>query len=345
MGRLLGLALAVTALAWGVPVRAQSSTGDKAAAEALFDEAKRLLDAEDYAQACAKLEESQGIDPGIGTMLYLGECYERLGRTASAWAIFREAASAAEAAGQGERAAAGKRRAAALEGKLTKLKLVVAPENDIEGFELVRGADAVHKALWGVPVPVDPGEHVVEAKAPGRKPWKGRVEAVGEAAVATLEVPPLQAAEGSRAGPAPAPTPGAATSERAEPPAGEAGVQSSAADVAPTGQRLWGWVLGGVGVAGLTAGAFLGLDAASTDERADGFCLDGRCERQGADLNEEARDTAVLANIAYVAGGLALGAGVFLLVTAPSEEQPRQAWRIVPSLGPKSAGASVSGAF
>src|SRR4030095_15910449 len=100
---------------------ADASASDKASAEALFDEALRAMKEGKYAEACPKLENSQRIDPGVGTLLYLGECYEKIGRTASAWATFREAASQAEAGGQTKRAKAARERIAKLDSKLSYL--------------------------------------------------------------------------------------------------------------------------------------------------------------------------------------------------------------------------------
>ena len=68
-----------------------ASAQDKAAAEALFDEGKRLFLDKKFAEACPRFEASERIDPGIGTLLFLADCYENVGRVASAWATFREA--------------------------------------------------------------------------------------------------------------------------------------------------------------------------------------------------------------------------------------------------------------
>src|SRR5687768_7618823 len=81
-----------------------AGASDKAAAEALFDQGVRLMKQNNFADACPKLEESDRIDPAVGTLLYLGECYERVGKTASAWATFREAASIANNSNQADRA-------------------------------------------------------------------------------------------------------------------------------------------------------------------------------------------------------------------------------------------------
>ena len=58
---------------------------DPAAAEWLFREGRALMKKGDFAPACAKLAESQRLDPAVGTLMNLAECEERIGRTASAW--------------------------------------------------------------------------------------------------------------------------------------------------------------------------------------------------------------------------------------------------------------------
>ena len=79
--------LVVAALLFTLPRRAQAQTTQQiATAQALFDEGKRLHKDKNFQEACPKFEASHRIDPGLGTLLYLGDCYEEIGRTASAWA-------------------------------------------------------------------------------------------------------------------------------------------------------------------------------------------------------------------------------------------------------------------
>src|SRR6185369_4715015 len=104
------LVLALTA-----PAFAEASSSDKAAAEALFDEGRRLAQAGKFAEGCPKLEASQKLDPALGTLLNLADCNEKLGKTASAWAQYREATSLARAAGSAEREKFASDRSKALE--------------------------------------------------------------------------------------------------------------------------------------------------------------------------------------------------------------------------------------
>src|ERR1041384_3389916 len=80
--------------AWGVAptfVHAEPSDADRTLAAALFREGKALMDKSDFTPACAKLEESERLDPGGGTLLNLALCHEKQGRAATAWGEFIEA--------------------------------------------------------------------------------------------------------------------------------------------------------------------------------------------------------------------------------------------------------------
>ena len=148
---------------------ASSDEVDEAAARALFAEGRKLAAAGDYPTACPKFEESFRLDPGIGTGFNLADCWEHIGRTASAWGRFLGVAAAAKALGQGEREQVARERAAALEPGLSRLTVLV-PSPDA-GLVVKRDAVPLGPASWGVAVPVDPGPHVVQATAPGRRPF------------------------------------------------------------------------------------------------------------------------------------------------------------------------------
>src|SRR3954466_14533076 len=103
------------------PAGAQNAS-DKAAAESLFDEGKKLASEHKYAEACPKFSESLRLDSGVGTMLYLADCYEKVGQTASAWGQFREAAAIAKRQNDAREKIA-RERAARLEPKLSRLSI------------------------------------------------------------------------------------------------------------------------------------------------------------------------------------------------------------------------------
>src|SRR5579883_2794024 len=103
-----------------------ATAADPAAAESLFDQGRQLMDQGRYSEACPKFEESQRLDPGLGTQFHLADCWEHLGRTATAWALFREVESQARAQGEGSREKIAHDRAATLQPMLPRL--VIDPD-------------------------------------------------------------------------------------------------------------------------------------------------------------------------------------------------------------------------
>jgi serine/threonine-protein kinase len=186
-----GLVLAgVTAAA---AVQAQSPGAlDRLSSEALFDDGLKLMQTRDFVGACPKLEASYRLDPGIGTLLYLADCYAATGRTASAWIGFREAAFAARKAGEPEREQVALQRAEALKSELTSL-LMLAQSRQAD-LELRLDGHRLVPAMFGVRIPVDPGPHVIEASASGHQPWRRALTVPPKPGLITINVPKLAVA-------------------------------------------------------------------------------------------------------------------------------------------------------
>jgi hypothetical protein len=276
----------------------------EATAQALFDEGRTLLGAGRTAEACAKLLESKRLDAGIGVTLQLGDCYQRLGRTATAWAQFRDAEDMARRAGD-PRVEVARRRAGALDAGLCRLAIVLSEGANVAGLELSQDGEAVGPTRLGVPVPVDPGRHVIDAKAPGRRPWSLAVE-LTPAQTRTVTVPvPEPSADAPKAAPTPAPDMNG----------------PSASTPSPTStQRTLGWVTAGVGAGALALGAYFGLRAIAQNDasNADGHCTSQSCDDVGASARRDALAASTRSDVAFVAGGALLAVGVVLLLTAPT---------------------------
>lgn len=269
------------------PVNAQSH--DKAAAEALFDEGRKLMAAGNYPAACPKLEASQALDAGIGTQLNLADCYEKLGKTASAWALFRETAAAARSGGSPERERVARERADTLQPQLARLKLL-APEQR-EGVSITRDGARVDPAAIGSALPIDPGDYTIAASAPGKRSWSTHVT-VEPASHVTVSVPPLEDAPNN-------------------------------AESSPKAAKLIGVIASGAGVAALAVGGFFGLRAASSWSDAKSSCDPyPYCGEMGQQLASDAQQRGTIATIATVAGGVLLAGGLVLWLTAA--ESPRQ---------------------
>lgn len=311
----LGLALAL-ALSAG----AAHADDAGAQAQALFDEGRRLMDAGDYAAACPKLAESQRLDPGNGTLARLATCHEKQGRIATAWSEFAELVTSAQRAGQADRERFGRQRIAVLEPRLSRLTIIVpADVATTAGLVVKRDAIAVGDAAWGVGVPVDPGDHAIEASAPGKETWTAHVvigstsdtKQVSIPALAVLETPavPVAVAPGPSA-----PTPSAAKTD--------SGSRSS--------QKTWGLIAGGVGIVGLGVGSYFGVQALSGSSQARQQCPNAACPTPGAvQQNNDARTDARIADVGFAAGVGALVAGSLLYFLAPSSAS----LRVAPSVG------------
>jgi tetratricopeptide (TPR) repeat protein len=133
---------------------ARAEEPDKVAAEALFQAGRALMDQRRYPEACAKFVESQRLDPGLGTLFNLARCHAMEGKTATAWAEFREMEGLAKSSGQQKRAENAAAHAAELEPKLARLR-IVAPSLPA-GATLQRDSTPVGEALRDMPTPVDP---------------------------------------------------------------------------------------------------------------------------------------------------------------------------------------------
>ncbi|WP_437478934.1 hypothetical protein WME75_31490 [Sorangium sp. So ce1014] len=335
---------ALLSLSAGV-ARAEPSADQAAAAEALFRQGRDLVAQGKLVEACPKFAASQRLDPGYGTQWNLADCLERLGRTASAWAAFREAADMASRAGQADREAKAARRAADLEKRLERLAIAVSAPAD--GLVVRRNGAVLDAGAWSAPLPVDPGTHRIEATAPGKKPFSVEAQTAGPGKVVTVAVPPLEddpAAAGATAaaplqpgGPS-APAPGAPL----RPVAGGDG------DDGASTRRTLAFVAGGVGVAGVVTGSIFGLIASARWGRAqDDHCRTATlCDDQGVALVGDARSAATLSNIGFVVGGVGLAAGVALFVTSLGDAEPAAARIMVtPAVGTTGGGLGIQGRF
>jgi hypothetical protein len=261
-----------------------------AAAQALFEQGRELLRQGRPEDACPKFEESQRLDAGLGTQFNLADCYEQLGKLASAHALFTEVAESARASGQKEREQVARERAAAVEPRASKL-LIVVPTREMAGLRVERDGVEVARAQWDVPVPVDPGVHRLRAWGPGLSEWASEVTVPEGGAVHDVTV---------------------LVSEERE-------------FFEPLHRKL-GLAAAGVGVLGVSLGSFFGVRAIMKKNQAG---CDGReCDSaESGDLRDEARSAGDLATVTMGIGaaGLATAAVLFWIVSEPAPENPESA--------------------
>jgi hypothetical protein len=295
--------VAATAAPPAVPPAApvvDPAAGDKGMAEALFRAAKDLQAEGKVAEACAKYVESHRLDPKPGTILNVATCHDVEGRTATAWADFAEAATFAARAHQTDREKLARSKVDEL-GK--RLSYVTFRFPAVKDLVVVLDGKVLTPASAGTRVPIDPGDHDLDARAPGKAPWSTRVKIDPGPGERTVVVPVLADDGATTAGP---------------PPPLSANADSGGSSRDGGAQRAVGWVALGVGVAGAAAGAFFGARTLSQKSTVDEHCVGSRCDDAGLRANDGAKDSATLSTIAFVVGGAALAAGIVLLVTAPT---------------------------
>jgi hypothetical protein len=173
------------------PVPAAAPTAaDRAAAQALFDEGRELMEQGRPADACPRFEESERLEPGLGTRFHLAACYEAVGKLASAHALFLDVAAEAATRDQPAREKVARERAQGVEPRLARLTIEV-PFSPSPALRIERDGTAIGAAQWGLPVPVDPGTHHISATAPGHEAWGTDIQVPREPGVTRVNVPPL----------------------------------------------------------------------------------------------------------------------------------------------------------
>lgn len=315
------LVLATSFAASAQPAATPSAGSDRALATELFKQGRALMTEKKYDEACPKLEESQRLDPGGGTLLNLALCHEAAGRTATAWSELAEAAAIAQRDGRKDREKLALKHAAALEPKLMRLVIEVPTEAALPELSILRNGAGVAKAAWGAAMPLDPGEYEVEASAPGFVTWRTKVQMTTEGEHKTVKVPVLEALPPEPPPPVPVvplQLPPVAPVEliRPVPPR-----EAPPPPPDPTPFYIAGGVTGGVGLVGVAIGAGFGALALDKQSLSDDECVGG-CTDLGSQASHEAGDAADVSTAMFVIGGAAAGASVILFAVGATTKAP-----------------------
>jgi hypothetical protein len=308
----LGGIVAATTLSWAGAARAQP-IDNAGQADAVFEEAMHLRSAGQDAAACPKFAESKRLAPGVGVTLYLADCYERTGRTASAWQEFREGEKLARERGD-KRADIAAQRAAALEPKLNRLTLVAPAGEVTPETEVTLDGRRLSPESLNVALAVDPGDHVVSVASAGQPLRTLGAHVDANTPWTTLRIGPTTTPPPAVVSPAPD------SAEAASTPAGTG-----------AGAR---WVAGGLmvaGAVGIGIGTWL-ITTKTQDVMPNGQLCDPHL-RPGA-IPESAT--------AFAAGGAAVLSGIILYyVNRPGRNEVS----LAPAYVPGGGGAMFRGSF
>jgi hypothetical protein len=285
-------------LSASIPAHAQNGEDASTEADRRFSSGVALMKAENCPEAVPEFLASHKLDPSAAALVNLATCYARMRRTATAWKTYRAAATLAASEENDALRERATHAMAVLDPTLTKLQIVRATAAPlsirINGEELAN--------YDGLAIPLDPGENVIEAAAPGREPWRKSVTADEIGATIVIEVPDLR----------PLPPPPVAPAHPAPLLPAPETHSGSGVDL-----RAPALVVGGAGVASIIVGAVFGISAKSTYDDSQLYCHANACTQPGVDLRERADDKAAAATVMLSVGLVAVAASVVLWFTSP----------------------------
>jgi hypothetical protein len=306
----------IRALALVVALSSAAVADNKSEAVALFNEGIKEMKAGNFDKACPAFAKSNELHPDSGTRGSLAKCYEKIGKLASAWRLWVDLSSTAPEKLRPDAAA----NAAKLEPRVPKYVLRIS-----------KGAAKLEVKLDGqvipwkpdVPEPIDPGEHVFAANAPGYVGIERvltAVEGKTEEIAIALEPTTKTVVDPARQDVPPPPPP---KSERT------------------TLGKVGFWMMGGGGAL-LVAGGVFGYLAMSERDDAKDLCggdLD-QCDPlrvdEAQDKIDSARSKGTISTIGVIAGAVTIGVGLVLFTTGKTKQETRV------TIAPTDGGAAVT---
>jgi len=177
--------------------------------------------------------------------------------------------------------------------------------------QVSRDGSPLDEAMLGTAIPVDPGEHVIAAAAPGKRAWSTKV-VVADASRVSVAVPILP---DEAAGPAAA----LGAASEARPATAD---DRRAGDGGRSSLRIAAIAVGAVGVIGIGFGIGFGVDAMSKWSDAKAHCNPyPYCGTEGQKLGDRAKTSATISTIAFAIGAAGTAGRLVLWINAPSKHE------------------------
>jgi hypothetical protein len=316
---LVGMSIAKTALS--------ASSEDVALARELGIKGVKLAEAGDCASAIPVLERAEALVHAPTFLLRIGECQIALGRLVDGSETLRRVVREVLAPAAPAAFVAAKTRAAQVLDKtrprIPRVVISVRGALPVDSPGIVVTVDdvVVPNAALDVERPIDPGRHVVVARAPGHAPARREIEvAEGARVPVDLELGPLPGTP-SASGPLAAP--------KATPPGA-------------SWPRVVAYGAFGGAAAALAVGTFFALDARGRASDLKEACVAGACPPEREDELRDARTRASIATISYGAGLALVTTGVLLVVFEGRTGSKTEA-KVQAAVGPK--GILLQGTF
>jgi hypothetical protein len=335
------LALALVSLA------ASGAHADDRSAARLYNEGSQLYKDKQYAEACPLLERSLAASPLIRTRGALALCYEASGKYASAYNTWRAIAEQAAEAGAAE-AATLKRAVEKTEQLVARItRMVFEPADSPTGLQVWLDGRLLAASELNAPVPVDPGEHTLEARAPERVDWKRTFQIAATGAGETRRLPigplaPIEPVHAETPPPPDRPPPDRPPPDRPPPtPVIEKPPPTPPLKYAAVASASTGLVALAVGTVYAFRARSKWADAKAHDCDGQGVCRNNT----GVELVNDAGSKATIATISWIAGVALIGGGAALWFLAPSSGKREPALTPDVSAGRGGVHISLRGTF
>lgn len=310
--------LVVSSLALPFTAHADVSASDRETARALMEEGDKKREGGDLPGALKAFQQADAIMHVPTTGLEVAKVQARLGKLVEARdtlaAVLRLPVKAPEPAAFAVARKSAETMNAELGERIPSLhvKLAGLPPGasatiDIDG-ETIAGV--------GAPRKLNPGAHLVVVRAGGEDRRESVTLAEREARELTIDMapkavtPPPDSGEGKGGGPSKA--------------------------------LMYGGF--GVGAVGVVVGSITGIMSITKVSSIRESCVDDRCPPDKKADIDSAKDLGTLSTVAFIVGGIGIGAGVIGLLTAPKGDAPRGAGAarttagVTPEIGPGWAG-------
>lgn len=315
----VALALVSPRVAWSQPAPPTNTL----AAQERFNRGRELYERQQDEAALTEFRASLELYPSPNTRLYVGLCLGRLGRLAEAYVeLDRAAHEANDLAATNPRYAStrdlARRELSSLEARIGRLQLRV--NDPPEGLVVRVGETTLARATWGLSLPYDPGAVQVNAEAPGYQPFRrdAQVSAGGvtEVVVRLERAPEVPVTPVTPAVTATPPPQSQIEAPTTQPPV------TDTLTMRGGGVRTAGYVVAGVGVAGVAAFAVLGTMAGSRFDTLQRECMTRVCTASEIDDGERLQ---TLANVSLGVGVVSAITGAIMIIAGGPTRAPTEA--------------------
>jgi hypothetical protein len=302
-----------------------SEAAETAAARTLAVDGVKLAQADKCDEAVDKLERAQKLKHSAIVLGHLGQCQIKLGRWVEGSESLRKLMREPLADGASPALTSAYENAAAtlrdVKPRIPTMKITLDAPAGVD-FTIKMNGKELADSVVGVALPADPGEHTIEATAPGfLKATSSLKLQASSAAMVVLELKrDPNAPVPTKASPAASPEPTVNANARTAP--------SKAAPAAAPGSstgKVLGYVSYAVAAGGLGVGIAFGQSAMNDEKSLRTSCPNKVCTPEQQDALEFAKTKGTIATIGFVVAGGGAVLGTVLLLT--SDSSPSEAAR------------------